>query len=137
MVRANLPAAMQGMGVVPIFAGYDVRRSVGRLWDYDMLGGRYEEREFVATGSGSLHAGTVVKVGFRPGLDRAAAVELAARALWEAAEADSATGGPDMIRGIFPIVATITAEGWATVSDDELAERYRSIIEQAGQVVER
>ena len=137
MVRANLPAAMQGMGVVPIFAGYDVRRSVGRLWDYDMLGGRYEEREFVATGSGSLHAGTVVKVGFRPGLDRSAAVELAARALWEAAEADSATGGPDMIRGIFPIVATITADGWATVSDDELAERYRSIIEQAGQVVDR
>lgn len=137
MVRANLPAAMQGLGVVPIFAGYDLRRSVGRLWDYDMLGGRYEEREYVATGSGSLHAGTVVKVGFRPGLDRSAAVELAARSLWEAAEADSATGGPDMVRGIYPIVATITADGWQTVDDTELAERYREIISAAGQGVER
>jgi proteasome beta subunit len=137
MVRANLPAAMQGLGVVPIFAGFDNRRGVGRLWDYDMLGGRYEEREFVATGSGSLHAGTVVKVGFRPGLDRSAAIELAARALWEAAEADSATGGPDMIRGIYPILATITADGWSTVGDAELAERYRDIIASAGEGIER
>lgn len=137
MVRANLPAAMQGLGVVPIFAGFDLRRSVGRLWDYDMLGGRYEEREYVATGSGSLHAGTVVKVGYKPALDRSAAVDLVSRALWEAAEADSATGGPDMVRGIFPIVATITADGWSTVDDAELADRYRGIIEAAQQGVER
>src|SRR5512134_1013579 len=65
MVRGNLPAAMQGMAVVPLFAGYDTRRGVGRLWAYDVTGGRYEEREYIATGSGSLHAGTVVKVGYR------------------------------------------------------------------------
>ncbi len=132
MVRANVPAAMQGMGVVPIFAGYDVRRSVGRLWAYDMLGGRYEERDHVATGSGSLHASTVMKVGFRTNLSRDDAVELVARSLWEAADADSATGGPDMVRGIFPVVATIDSEGWSLVSDDELSTRYRTLIEQIG-----
>ena len=81
MVRGNLPAAMQGMVVVPIFAGYDLRREIGRLWDYDATGGRYEERDHVATGSGSLHAGTVVKVGFRVDLTRDEAVDLAAKAL--------------------------------------------------------
>src|SRR3954471_19207166 len=68
MVRGNLGMAMQGLVVVPIFAGYDTRRSQGRLFTYDVTGGRYEERDYVATGSGSLHAGTVVKVGYRDGL---------------------------------------------------------------------
>ena len=112
MIRGNLQAAMMGLAVVPIFAGYDERRGRGRLWDYDVTGGRYEEREYVATGSGSLHAGTVVKLGWRPDLDRDAAIDLACRALWEAADADSATGGPDALRGIYPIVATITADGF-------------------------
>jgi proteasome beta subunit len=128
MVRSNLPAAMQGMVVVPIFAGYDHRRDVGRLWDYDPTGGRYEERDYVATGSGSLHAGTVIKVGYRPGLDRDAAITLAARALWEAADADSATGGPDALRGIYPVIATIDAEGWVRLDDDDLAARYAAIV---------
>jgi len=127
MVRGNLPAAMQGMVVVPLFGGYDLRRSVGRLWAYDVTGGRYEERDYVATGSGSLHAGTVIKVGYRPGLDRDAAIDLAARSLWEAADADSATGGPDALRGIYPIVATVTAEGWQPVGDDDLAARFERI----------
>src|SRR6187402_88961 len=89
MIRGNLQAAMMGMGVVPIFAGYDLRRAVGRLWAYDITGGRYEEREYVATGSGSLHAGSVVKIGFRDALARDEAITLACRALWEAADADS------------------------------------------------
>ncbi|MDX2379337.1 MAG: proteasome subunit beta [Acidimicrobiia bacterium] len=127
MVRSNLPAAMQGMVVVPIFAGYDERRGVGRLWDYDPTGGRYEERDYVATGSGSLHAGTVIKVGYRSDFDRSAAIELVARALWEAADADSATGGPDPLRGIYPTVATIDVEGWMQVDDDDLAVRYETI----------
>src|SRR5687768_17943339 len=76
MVRGNLGAAMQGMAVVPIFGGYDLRRRTGRVWDFDVTGGRYEEREYVATGSGSLHAGTVVKLGYRPDLSRDAAIEL-------------------------------------------------------------
>jgi proteasome beta subunit len=130
MVRANLPAAMQGMVVVPIFAGYDLRRGNGRLWDCDATGGRYEERDYVATGSGSLHAGTVIKVGWRASLDRDAAVNLAARALWEAADSDSATGGPDMLRGIYPIVATIDVDGWQRLDDEDLAVRFGAIVDE-------
>jgi proteasome beta subunit len=128
MVRGNLPAAMQGMVVVPIFAGFDLRRNTGRLWAYDVTGGRYEEHEYVATGSGSLHAGTVVKIGFRPGLSRDEAVQLACRSLWEAADADSATGGPDVLRGIYPVVASITADGWQRVDDAALATTFDSIL---------
>lgn len=127
MVRGNLPAAMRGMVVVPLFAGFDTRRDVGRLWAYDVTGGRYEERDYVATGSGSLHAGTVIKVAYRPGLSRDEAVDLAARSLWEAADADSATGGPDALRRIYPVIATVTAEGWTRLDDDELAARYEAI----------
>ncbi|MEX2627129.1 MAG: proteasome subunit beta [Ilumatobacteraceae bacterium] len=127
MVRGNLPAAMQGMVVVPLFAGYDIRRGHGRLWGYDVTGGRYEERDFVATGSGSLHASTVIKVAYRDDLPRDEAVDLAARALWEAADADSATGGPDALRGIYPVMATVTADGWTRLGDDELAQRYEAI----------
>jgi proteasome beta subunit len=127
MVRGNLQSAMMGLGVVPIFAGFDERRGRGRLWDFDVTGGRYEEREYVATGSGSLHAGTVVKLGWRPDLDRDAAIDLACRALWEAADADSATGGPDVLRGIYPVVATITADGWTRIDDADLAARYERI----------
>jgi len=127
MVRGNLPAAMQGLAVVPIFGGFDLLDGTGRLWDYDVTGGRYEEREFVATGSGSLHAGTVVKVGWRTDMGRDAAVALACRSLWEAADADSATGGPDALRGIYPIVATITSAGWQSVDDAELAGVFQSI----------
>ncbi len=127
MVRGNLPAAMQGMVVVPIFAGYDRRREVGRLFAYDVTGGRYEEREYVATGSGSLHASTVIKVGFGAAMDRGAAIDLVSRSLWEAADADSATGGPDALRGIYPVVATVTADGWERVDDAELATRFESI----------
>jgi len=130
MIKGNLQAAMLGLGVVPIFAGYDLRREVGRLWAFDITGGRYEEREYVATGSGSLHAGTVVKLGYREGIDRDAAVDLACRALWEAADADSATGGPDALRGIYPIIATITADGFWRVDDEELAQRYRDIADR-------
>ena len=127
MVRGNLPAAMQGMVVVPIFAGYDLRRDVGRLFAYDVTGGRYEEREYVATGSGSLHASTVIKVGYSSSMNRERAIELVSRSLWEAADADSATGGPDALRGIYPVVATVTAEGWARVDDAELATTFQSI----------
>ncbi len=130
MVRGNLPAAMQGMVVVPLFAGYDLRRRIGRLWSYDVTGGRYEELDYVATGSGSLHAGTVIKVGFRVDLDRDAAIHLACRSLWEAADADSATGGPDALRGIYPVVATITDEGWQRVDDADLAARYQTIADE-------
>lgn len=128
MVRGNLQAAMMGMVVVPIFGGYDLRRECGRLWDYDATGGRYEERDYVTTGSGSLHAGTVIKVGYHENMTRDEAVDLAARSLWEAADADSATGGPDVLRGIYPVVATIDATGWKRLADDDLASRYEAIV---------
>lgn len=131
MLRGNLPAAMQGLVVVPIFAGWDLRRRLGRLFAYDVTGGRYEEADQVATGSGSLHAGTVIKVGYREAMGRDEAIELCVRALWEAADADSATGGPDPLRGIFPVVATITEAGFERVADDELRQRFQAVADRS------
>jgi proteasome beta subunit len=130
MIRANLPAAMQGLAVVPLFAGYDLRRGTGRLIQYDVTGGRYEERDHSATGSGMLHAGTVVRVGYREEMPRDEVVDLALEALFRAAEEDSATGGPDLLRRIFPVIALITANGYERVGDDELAERTTQLIER-------
>lgn len=130
LVRSNLPAAMQGLAVSPIFAGYDVLRRIGRLWDFDVTGGRYEERDFVAIGSGGDPARTVLKVGFRPGMSADDAVTLACRALHEAAEVDSATGGADALRGIYPVVATITADGWMRRTDADLAPRFESFLDE-------
>jgi len=127
MIKANLGAAMQGLAVIPIFAGYDLIRRTGRLWDFDITGGRYEEREFVATGSGMGPAATVLKVGYRSGQSATEAVELACLALWEAAEVDAATGGPDALRGIYPVVATISADGWRAVDDTELASVFERL----------
>ena len=129
MVRDNLGAAMQGLGVVPIFAGYDLRRGVGRLFEYDMTGGRYEESNFATSGSGGHLAGTVIKLGFRERLTRDDAIDLTITSLFEAADDDSATGGPDPIRGIYPVVATITAEGFTRVADEELADRFADLLE--------
>jgi proteasome beta subunit len=128
MVRAHLPAAMQGMVVVPLFAGYDLQRGIGRLFEFDVTGGRYEELHHAATGSGSLHAGTVVKIGYRADMPADAAVDLAIRALFEAADDDSATGGPDLIRGIFPIVAVIDADGFRRLEDDEIRSRFEALL---------
>jgi proteasome beta subunit len=130
MVRAHLPAAMQGLVVVPLFAGYDLRRRQGRLFQYDVTGGRYEEANFAATGSGSLHAGTVVKLGWRDAMARADAIDLGISALFQAADEDSATGGPDPIRGIYPTMATISDEGFERVAEGEVAERFQHLVEQ-------
>jgi proteasome beta subunit len=128
MVRSNLAMAMQGFVVVPLFAGFDVRRNVGRIYTYDPTGGRYEETDFHADGSGGRDARTTIKLGWRPDLPRAAAIELAVNALWQAADEDSATGGPDAVRGIYPTVALITAEGYEPVAEAEVAERFVSVI---------
>ena len=128
MVRGNLPAAMQGMVVVPIFAGYDLLRTVGRLFTYDVTGGRYEERDHATTGSGGMQATTVIKLGLRSDLSESDTIDLALRALLEAADEDSATGGPDMVRGIYPVVATIGPAGFTRVDDDDLAARFETIL---------
>jgi proteasome beta subunit len=130
MVRNHLPAAMQGLAVVPIFAGYDVKRDVGRLFEYDVTGGRYEESNFASTGSGSPHAATVVKLGFREGLRREEVLDLAINALFHAADEDSATGGPDLVRRIFPVIAVVTRDGFQRVSEDEIEERFRALLSE-------
>ena len=130
MVRSNLPAAMQGLVVVPLFAGYDTRRRQGRLFQYDVTGGRYEETNFATTGSGSLHAGTVIKLGYRENLQREETIDLAISALFNAADEDSATGGPDVVRGIYPLVATITNTGFTYVDTDEVAERFGVLVQR-------
>ncbi len=128
MVRSNLGMAMQGFVVVPLFAGFDLRRGVGRIYTYDPTGGRYEETDFHADGSGGRDARTTVKLGWSRDLDRASTIELAVRALWQAADEDSATGGPDLVRGIFPTVATITADGFERVTETEVAERFAAVV---------
>ena len=130
MVRQHLPAAMQGLAVVPLFAGYDTRRRSGRLFQYDVTGGRYEESNFATTGSGSLHAGTVIKLGYRENLPREATLDLAISALFNAADEDSATGGPDLVRGIYPTIATITGNGFERVTEDEVEERFRQLVDR-------
>ena len=128
MVRANLPAAMQGLVVVPIFAGFDTAASKGRIFEYDVTGGRYEERDHAATGSGSLHADTVVKLAFRPSMARTAAVDLVLDALYVASDADAATAGPDPVRDVFPVVAVIDADGYVRLDDAELRRRTDKLL---------
>src|SRR5262249_8819620 len=120
----------QGMVVVPIFAGFDTLRNQGRLFDYDVTGGRYEERDYVATGSGSLHAGTGIRVGDHEGLARNEALDPCVRALRVAGDNEPAPGGPAPLRGIYPTGATITASGFERVGDDELARRFEVIADQ-------
>ena len=129
MVRSHLPAAMQGLAVVPVFAGYDMRRQAGRLFQYDVTGGRYEENDYATSGSGGLHAATVIKLGFRDAHRSLRHRRPRLRALYTAADEDSATGGPDLVRRIFPVVATITVDGFERLADDELASRFQAIID--------
>ena len=128
MVRANLPAAMQGLVVVPLFAGYDKRRSQGRLWKFDVTGGRYEETEYEATGSGGLFARESLKKSYDPQASRDAGLRIAVQALVDAADEDRATGGVDVERGICPIVTFCTVEGIGLASDEEIDRVYRDIL---------
>jgi proteasome beta subunit len=123
LVRANLPAAMQGLVVVPLFAGYDDRRQRGRVFSFDVTGGKYEEIDFQTNGSGGVHARNWIKATWREDLPRDEALDLALRALFAAADEDAATGGPDLVRRIFPTMATIDAAGFTAVPDDDIAAR--------------
>ncbi len=128
MVRQHLPLAMQGLAVVPLFAGYDTARGSGRIFNYDVTGGKYEDTDFQATGSGGRDARSTIKLGWREGLAREAAVDLAIQSLYDAADEDSATGGPDLVRGIFPIIAVVDATGYREVPEEEVAERFAALI---------
>ena len=131
MVKQNLPAAFQGLVVVPIFAGYDVHAEQGRIFKYDVTGGRYEEREFYATGSGGKEARSTLRKLYKDGLSRTEAIALALEALVDAADIDVGTSGPDLARGIYPLVKITTLDGTADVDDEELcavSERLLSVV---------
>jgi proteasome beta subunit len=127
MIRGNLGMALQGLAVVPLFAGYDLERGAGRIFSYDVTGGRYEEHDHHSVGSGSLFARGSLKKRWRPSLTADEAIRVAVEALADAADDDSATGGPDRDRGIYPIVATVTAQGYERVSDELIEAALNTI----------
>ena len=134
MLRSNLPLAMQGLAVVPLFAGYDSETAGGRIFSYDITGGRYEEHRHHGVGSGSMFARGALKKLWRTDLDSAQAVSVVVEALYDAADDDSATGGPDLARGIFPVVAVVDADGFRRLSDVELTPVVRAIVEGRAQL---
>ncbi len=127
MIRGNLGLAMQGLAVVPMFAGYDLEHGHGRIFSYDVTGGRYEEHDHHCVGSGSLFARGSLKKRWRPGMAGGDAVRVVVEALDDAADDDSATGGPDGDRQIYPVVASVTADGYRRVPDDELAAAVQTL----------
>jgi proteasome beta subunit len=127
MVRANLPAAMQGLAVIPLFAGYDRRRKIGRLWKFDVTGGRYEETDFESTGSGSLYARESLKKSHRADLSRDEAARIALRALMDAADEDRGTGGVDVGRGIYPTFDLCSDSGIVRVPEREVHQIYEEL----------
>jgi len=130
MVRLNLPAALQGLIVIPIFAGYDLRRGEGRIFKYDITGGRYEELDHYATGSGGKDARNALKRLWRRDLSREDAVRAAAEALIDAAEEDVGTGGPDLVKGIFPSLKLISHGGYEEVPEDEVERACQAVLDQ-------
>jgi proteasome beta subunit len=128
MIRMNLPMAMQGLIVVPIFAGFDERAGVGRLFKYDVTGGRYEEADYFAQGSGGKDARDSLKKRFKRDMQKDDALRCAIEALIDASEEDLGTGGPDLIRNILPSVKTITRSGFAEVPEDEIRRYCEAVL---------
>jgi proteasome beta subunit len=130
MVRGNLGAAMQGLAAVPLFVGYDEDAGSARIFSYDVAGGPSEEHQFHAIGSGSVFARGSLKKLYTENMPADDAVLACVQALYDAADDDSATGGPDLTRQIFPIIATVTADGFAWVSDAESGQYARTVVEE-------
>jgi len=128
LLRGNLGMAMQGLAVVPMFAGYDLRENRGRIFSYDVTGGRYEEHEYVVVGPGSGFARGSLKKLFHDDATAEESVRIALEALYDAADDDSATSGPDLTRRIFPVVAVVTAAGVDMVPEDSLAESAEAML---------
>jgi proteasome beta subunit len=129
MVRGNLGAAMQGLVVVPLFVGYDEDSGHGRIFSYDVAGGPYEEHRFYSIGSGSLFARGAMKKFYVDNMPVADAMLACVQALYDAADDDSATGGPDLTRRIFPVVATVTAEGFSKLPDAEAEQVAQQVVQ--------
>ena len=130
LLRGNLGMAMQGLAVVPLFAGFDLAKNRGRIFSYDVTGGRYEEHDFYAVGSGSTFARGSLKKLFHIDATSEQAVRIALEALYDAADDDSATGGPDLSRRIFPVVAVVTAEGVRMMDDDAVASEAQRMVDE-------
>jgi len=133
MVRSNLGAAMQGLAAVPLLVGFDLdiadSERGGRIVSYDIVGGRYEERSgYHAVGSGSLFAKSALKKLYQPGLGESAALRAVVESLYDAADDDSATGGPDVTRGIYPTAVAITGAGAVEVAESKISEAARAVI---------
>jgi proteasome beta subunit len=129
-VRGNMSAALQGLVVVPLFAGYDEDAGRGRIFSYDVAGGRYEERPYHSIGSGSIFAKGSLKKLYTDSLSDREVILACMQALYDAADDDSATGGPDVARQIYPVVAMITADGFRRLSDAESGEYARAVVEE-------
>lgn len=127
LVKSNLGAAMQGLVAVPLLAGYDEETNQGRIFSFDVAGGKYEEQRFATIGSGSVFARGALKKLYRDGLSVEDVVLALMEALYDAADDDSATGGPDMSRRIYPVVATVTADGYDRLTDEQ-AGRYAEAV---------
>jgi proteasome beta subunit len=130
MVKANLPMVFQGLVVLPLYVGYDHRRQEGRIFKYDITGGRYEESEFHAIGSGGRDARNTMREHFRKDLSQQEALDIALRALYAAAEEDLATAGPDFFRGIYPSVKIVTASGIVDVEETRVQSLYQALLER-------
>jgi proteasome beta subunit len=127
MVRNNLPLAIKGLIVIPIFVGYDVKKGEGRIFKYDITGGRYEETEYYATGSGGKDARNTLKKFYKANMPEDDAVKLALSALYDASEEDLGTGGPDILRGIYPTIKTITKEGIKDLENKKIDMFYKEL----------
>jgi len=134
LIRNNLPMAMQGLAVVPLFAGYDTDSTeptgAGRIFSYDVTGGRYEEHSFHSVGSGSVFARGALKKLYRDGFSPDDAILACIHALYDAADDDSATGGPDLTRRIFPVVANVTADGFTKLDESQVAEVTQRVVDE-------
>ena len=129
MIRGNLPMALQGLVVVPLLCGFDETTEEGKLFTFDVVGGRYEEQDYATTGSGGAEAKSFLKNTYREELTENEALRIAIEALVAAAEEDAATGGPDVRRGIFPNVLTVTSGGVTEVADAALASIAEEVLE--------
>jgi proteasome beta subunit len=130
MVRGNLGAAMQGLVVVPLFVGYDEDSGQGRIFSYDVAGGPYEEHRFYSIGSGSLFARGALKKLYFDDMPTRDAVLACVQALYDAADDDSATGGPDLTRRIFPVIATITEDGFRKLPEAEAEQVVEQVVQE-------
>jgi len=130
MIRGNLAAAMQGLIVVPLFVGYDEDLGQGRIFSYDVAGGPYEEQRFHSIGSGSVFARGALKKLYVDDMPVREAVLACVQALYDAADDDSATGGPDLTRRIFPVIATVTADGFRKLSEAESEQYAQQVVQE-------